>query len=193
MNRDASHIEFTKRSGSLDVVQERTGGERHVLKVRPARGGVAYSHTVDGVLRPWDAESRAILLDAFRRRSHLMEQTAKYRTDPPPPTAGGERWSGIQEITGTSNGIPFRFTVSGKNMSFTGNRVTFIHPGGSLRIDEEVESRSRSAVITGSGADFEIRYSGDWDGASEEERAAWLEHYLRARSGQHGSLFRWKE
>jgi hypothetical protein len=49
------------------------------------------------------------------------------------------------------------------------------------------------AEITGSGTDVHIRYSGAWSGASEEERAAWLEHYLAGRSGKNLSLFHWND
>ena len=182
MKTDASEIRFLKPSGWLEVVQQRTGGERHVLKARPAgNGSIAYSHTVDDVSRPWDGESRAIVADAFRKRSHLLDERE----------VAARTWSGVQEITGTSDGVEFRYSIRGQNVAFEGNRVVEILPRGSITIEEEVDGRFRSAYIAGAGREIRIGYRGDWSGVSDEERDAWLEHYLALRTGKNASLFKW--
>lgn len=189
---DGSSIRFTRNDGYLNVTQERIGGERHDLRVRPnGSRGISYAHTVDGVAREWDEESEAIVADAFRRRSHLMRETAKYRRNPPAPTKGGDGWSGVQEINGTSNGIDFSYRISGSKVRFEGNEVVDIYDGGGVRISDEVEGRRRSAEISGSRTNIEITYRGDWSDSCEEERAAWLAHYLSARSGANVGPFLW--
>jgi beta-lactamase regulating signal transducer with metallopeptidase domain len=191
MKANGTAIRFRRDSGKVEVVQERTGGERHVIRVRPGRGGNVYEHLVDGVPREFDDESRAIIADAFRRQSHLVKT---YRNSPQAHAnaTGKSTWSGTQSITGTSDGVSFSYTIRGNDIRFAGNRVVEILEGGRLRVEEEVDGRRRAASFSGSGRDIDIHYSGDWDEASDEERAAWLEHYLAGHSGKSVGLFHWR-
>lgn len=207
---DGSWVRFFEDDGYLRVRQEASRGPVREVEVVPGTTAEPrYIYRVDGVDTPWCRDAERVIEASVRGRKAYAESTARSTAGGGSRAAGSSGASGTSRVNRTRApasalsespvatwSTHLKWTARHQNETGSGaarhyvrlvargvhyNPETgevFIEPDGRLEIEERTGRRTRTFIRT---AD-EVRWSGEWEGETQDAPRQWVRRILRENS-----------